>query len=71
MTLIRKQGGIAISDTAMDYGGMDSAEKRCILSNINENWKARVVMTNTAVTAGVDFNVPNWFDRLYTCISGF
>jgi len=28
-------------------------------------------MTNTAVTTGVDYNVPDWFDRLYACISGF
>ena len=50
---------------------MDIAEKKRILSNITENWKVRVVMTNTAVTAGVDFSVPDWFDRLYACISGF
>jgi hypothetical protein len=71
MALICDEGGIDISDTVMHYGGMDSAEKNRILSNINENWKVRVVMTNTAVTAGVDFNVPDWFDRLYACISGF
>ncbi len=28
-------------------------------------------MMTSAVTAGVDFNVPNWFDRLYACISGY
>ena len=55
----------------MHYGGMDNAEKKRILSNIKENWKVRVVMTNTAITAGVDFSVSDCFDRLYACISGF
>ena len=50
---------------------MDSAEKKRIHSNIKENWEVRVVMTNTTVTAGVDFNVPDRFDRLYACITGF
>ena len=59
------------TDTVMHYGGLDGAEKKRILSDINIHWKVRVVMTNTAVTAGVDFNVSDWFDRLYACISGF
>ena len=50
---------------------MDGAEKKRILSDINTNWKVRVVMTNLAVTAGVDFNVHNWFDRVYACITGY
>jgi hypothetical protein len=72
MQIICDVGGIDMAtDTVMHFGGMDGADKKLILSDINTHWKVRVVMTNTAVTAGVDFNVPNWFDRLYACISGF
>ena len=70
MEIICKVTGIDMTaDTVMHYGGMDSDEKKRILSDINTHWKVRVVMTNSAVTAGVDFNVPDWFDRLYACIS--
>ena len=72
MEIICKVGGIDVTtDTVMHYGGMDGDEKKRILSDINTHWKVRVVMTNSAVTAGVDFNVPDWFDRLYACISGY
>ncbi len=60
MEIICRMGGIDMAtDTVMHYGGMDGAEKKRILSDINTQWKVRVVMTNSAVTAGVDFNVPN------------
>jgi len=72
MEIICKVGGIDMTtDTVMHYGGMDGDEKKRILSDINTHWKVRVVMTISAVTAGVDFNVHNWFDRLYACISGY
>ena len=57
------------TDTVMHNGGMDGVEKKRILADINMHWKKRVVMTNSAVTAGVDFNVHNWFDRLYECVA--
>ncbi len=66
-----RRGGTDLSDTVTHYGDMDNVEKKRVLSNIDENWKVRVVMTNTAVTAGVDFTVPDWFYRLYACISRF
>jgi len=37
MALIKDEGGIDISDTVMNYGGMDIAEKTRIIFNINEN----------------------------------
>jgi len=58
MALICDEGSIDISDTVMHYGGMDNAEKKRILSNINEIWKVRVDITNSAVTAGVDSASP-------------
>jgi hypothetical protein len=72
MDIICAVGGIdQTTDTVMHYGGMDGVEKKRMLSGIITHWKARVVMTNLAVTAGVDFNVPNWFDMSYACISGY
>jgi hypothetical protein len=72
MQIICDVGGIDMAtDTVSHFGGMDGADKKLILSDINTHWKVRVVITNTAVTAGVDFTVPNLFDRLYACISGF
>ncbi len=44
-------------DTVMHYGGMDKKWKALILSNVKLNWRKRVVMTNTVVTAGIDFDV--------------
>jgi hypothetical protein len=72
MQIICDVGGIDMAtDTVSHFGGMDGAEKNRILDDINTTWKVRVVMTNSAVTAGVDFNVHNWFDRLYACITGY
>ena len=72
MEMICKVEGIDMTiDSVMHYGEMDAAKKKWILSDINTHWNVHVVMTNTTVTAGVDFNVPDWFDRLYACITGF
>ncbi len=59
------------TDTVMHFGGMDGNEKKRIPSDINTHWKVRVVMTNSAVTADVDFNIPNRFDQMYEYISGY
>jgi hypothetical protein len=50
---------------------MDGNEKKWVLSNIKTEWKSRVVMTNSSVTAGLDFDVENCFYGLYACVSGF
>ena len=72
LDIVCAMGGIDMTtDTVMHYDGMDGAEKKRILSDININWKIRVVMTITTITAGVDFNAPDWLDRLFTCISEF
>ena len=71
MDQICKVGGIdRDSDTVMHFGDMDKKQKATILSDINTHWRKRVVMTNSAVTAGVDFTVMH-FHKLYACASGF
>jgi hypothetical protein len=71
MSTICHHGGIdEDKDTVMHYGDMDGAEKALILNDLNKHWRKRVVMTNSAVTAGVDF-AQLWFHRLYACVSGF
>jgi hypothetical protein len=49
---------------------MDEEEKTRILGNIGQKWMKRVVMTNSAATAGVDFT-PRWFHRMYACVSWY
>ena len=65
MRTICHHGGIDVdTDTVMHYGGKDEEEKTRILGNIGQQWMKRVVMTNSAVTAGVDFT-PRWFHSMY------
>jgi hypothetical protein len=69
--IICTEGNIdAEKDTVMHFGGMDGKEKTLILSNLGIHWKKRVVLANSAVTAGVDFT-PLWFHRLYAYVSGY
>ena len=71
MKQICKSAGIdQASETLMHFGNMDKKERATILSDLNTHWQKRVVMTNSAVTAGVDFTVTH-FHRLYVCASGF
>ena len=70
LSLICSAGGIdEAKDTVKHFGEMDGKEKARILSGINLHWKKRVVLTNAAVTAGLDFN-EDWFHRSYACVSG-
>ncbi len=47
-----------ITDAVMHHGGTDGTEKKQILSDFNSKWKIGVVMTNTLMTVGIDFNAP-------------
>ncbi len=79
MKLICDEGHIdAQTNTVMHYGKMDCLAKTTILSNINDNWRCMVVMTNNSVTTGLNFNPRNnrgqpiaWFDSLYVCLNGY
>ena len=58
MSMICNIGGIdEKKDTVMHFGDMDGEEKARVLSDLNTNYRKRVIITNTAVTAGVDFTV--------------
>jgi len=58
MQIICENGGFdEEKDTVKHFGDMDGETKARILSDINRHWRKQVVMTNAAVTAGLDFNV--------------
>jgi hypothetical protein len=70
MQIICEHRGIdAKKDTVKHFGHMDGETKAHILGDINRHWKKRFVMTNAAVTAGLDFNV-ELFHRLHACVAG-
>ena len=58
-------------DTIMNNGIMDNKIKQRVLSNIRVDWRKRVGMTNTSVTAGLNFDVNGWFHSVYACVSNF
>ena len=58
-------------DTVMHNNIMDGKDKKRVLPNIWIEWQKRVVMTNTSVTAGLNFDVTGWSHMSYDCVSNF
>jgi hypothetical protein len=72
MNAICVVGGIDQSqDTVIHNSLMDGKEMKRVLYAIKMEWRRRFVMTNSSVTDGINFDVNNWFHRLFACVSGF
>lgn len=73
MKIICDVGGIDMErDTLMINRRSPKTDKEAdeVLSNINAHFQKRVVMTNSRITAGVDFTV-RWFHKLYMASPAF
>jgi hypothetical protein len=54
------------------YHGMTSSEAKAQLADVNNEWSSvHFVMSNTAITVGVNYDKLSYFDEIYTCYAGF
>ncbi len=53
----------------MHNSQMAGKKKKQVLSNVRVEWKRRVVMTNTPITASLNLDVKEWFHISYACVS--
>ena len=60
------------SSIILHNGRMGDKEKNLILSDVNKNWStARVVICNTSITVGINFDLKGHFHKVYSYYSTF